>query len=58
MIDRLLATGALLVLIAFVGIVVVFVRELDLILVVLIALALALYDLWVNFVANRAKNGS
>lgn len=53
MTDRLLATLSMAALIAFLGIVVVFVKEIDLGLIVILCLAIGIYDFWTDL---RTRN--
>lgn len=46
MLDKILATISLLMLIAFMGTVIGFVKEINLTVVVVIVLAMAIYDFW------------
>jgi membrane protein implicated in regulation of membrane protease activity len=53
MADKIMAVLGLATLIAFLGVVVVFVPDLDLIVVVLVVSALAIYDFWRSFRDRR-----
>ena len=48
MVDKLLAALSLLMLVAFLAVVVVFVREVALTIVILLGIALAAYDIWTS----------
>ena len=57
--DKVLAILSFAILIAFTGIVVFFVRELDLAVVVLMCLSIGMYDFWTTLRAkNNANNNS
>ena len=59
MLDKVLATLAVLLLIAFLGIVVVFVREYDLAVVIVLVLAMAIHEIWHELrAAAKGRNGS
>lgn len=55
MLDKILATISLLMLIAFMGTVIGFVKEIDLAIVTIIVLAMAIYDFWATL---RRGHGS
>ena len=57
MLDRLLAAIAVLLLIAFLGIVVVFVKEIDLTVVIVLVVAMTIHQIWVELRANTSGNG-
>jgi hypothetical protein len=56
MTDKIMATVALLTLIAFLGVIAVYVSHIDLILVITFVCLLAAYDFWQTF-RSRRKNG-
>lgn len=56
MLDKILATISLLALISFMGIVVVYVKELDLTIVIVVVLIMATYDFWITFHNKKTKN--
>jgi hypothetical protein len=55
MTDRIVAAISMLALIAFVAVVVGFVRELDLAIVVILCLAIGVYDFWTSFRNGTGK---
>ena len=55
MLDRILVTIAMALLIAFLGTVVVFVKEIDLTMVIALVVAMAIYEIWTEL--NRRRNG-
>lgn len=57
MTDKIMAILALATMIAFLGVVVVFVPEVDLIIVVLIVSAMAIYDFWQSLRNGRNNGG-
>ncbi len=56
--DKIMAVAALATMIAFLGVVAVFVPHLDLILVILFVSALAAYDFWKFFKERETKSSS
>lgn len=48
MVDKILAALSLALLVSFLGVVVVFVREVDLTIVISLGIGLATYDLWTS----------
>jgi|GEM_PF-2077239 hypothetical protein len=55
MTDRILATISLAMLFTFLGVVVVFVREVDLAIVIFLGIGLASYDFWTHFKNDDAE---
>jgi hypothetical protein len=53
MLDRILAFLAMLLLVAFLSVVVVFVKEIDLTVVIVLGLLIGIFDFWTTL---RAKN--
>ena len=58
MADKVFAAISLALLIAFLGVVVAFVREIDLAIVILLGIGLASYDFWVSIFQNGDNAGS
>ena len=54
--DKLMAVLSLATMIAFLGVLVLFVPELDLIVVVLVVSAMAIYDFWRSFRDRRDEH--
>lgn len=57
MTDKIMAILALATMISFLGVVVVFVPEVDLIIVVLLVSAMAIYDFWQTLRSGRNNGG-
>jgi len=55
MTDKIMAILALAIMIAFLGVVVVFVPDLDLLIVVIFVSLLAIYDFWQSLSSKRKK---
>ena len=55
MMDRVLASISMAALVAFIGIVVVFVKEIDLALIVILCLAIGIHSFWTDL---RGKNNN
>tara|TARA_B100000700_G_scaffold109692_1_gene123645 strand:+ start:308 stop:484 length:177 start_codon:yes stop_codon:yes gene_type:complete len=58
MIDKVIAAISLVLLIAFLGVVVAFVREIDLAIVILLGIGLASYDFWTSVFRNDGNTNS
>ena len=56
MLDKVLVTIAMLLLITFLGIIVVFVKEIDLAVVVVLVVAMAIYEVWYDLRAISKRN--
>jgi hypothetical protein len=56
MLDKILGVAAILVLIGFMGVLVVFVPDLDLIIVTVVVTVMAAYDFYINLF--KPKNGN
>ena len=55
--DRIIATVAIAVLIAFMGVMIWFVARPNLIVITAIVLAMAIYDFWIQLFRRRSREG-